>query len=673
MSILAENRLGDQPSAYLRQHANNPVHWQPWGRQALDEASRTDRPILLSVGYAACHWCHVMAHECFEDREVARVMNRLFVNVKVDREERPDIDQIYMAALTAMGEQGGWPLTMFLTPEGQPFWGGTYFPKHPRYGRPGFIDVLHAIHRTWIADKESINHNVAALSSHVAARLAGTASPSPLDKALADRFADQVHTMMDLQEGGIRGAPKFPNAPFMDALWLSWLRTGNTAHRDAFLLSLEIMLQGGIYDHLGGGLARYSVDDRWLVPHFEKMLYDNAQVIRHAGWAYAETGNELFRSRIEETIAWLQREMRLPDGTFASSLDADSEGEEGKFYVWTAGEIDTVLPDAALFKARYDITSEGNWEGKTILNRLQSRALGSTEEERALAADRERLLAAREERVRPGRDDKALTDWNGLLIRALAEAARVFGREDWADIAKQAYRSISESMQEGRLPHSVMDGSKLFPALSTDYAAMINAALSLYQIGGDRTYIEDAQHFLAQLDRWHIAEDGGYSLSASDADDVILRIRGDQDEAVPSATSQIIEALSRLATATGEPQLHERAVAVAEHAVGRIGNLAYGQAGIINAASLVMDPWKLVIVAPDRGHPIVAQANRIPDPRRIDMVLPMGSDPVEAALPQGIIPDMAKPAAYLCRGLICLPPVETAEELRVLLTERRSH
>ncbi|GAB1580241.1 thioredoxin domain-containing protein [Phyllobacterium phragmitis] len=670
MPILAENRLSDQPSAYLRQHADNPVHWQPWGREALDEARRTGRPILLSVGYAACHWCHVMAHECFEDREVARVMNDLFVNVKVDREERPDIDQIYMAALTAIGEQGGWPLTMFLTPEGQPFWGGTYFPKHARYGRPGFIDVLHAIHRTWIADKESINHNVAALSSHIAQRLAATASPSPLDRALSDRFADQVHSMMDLQHGGIRGAPKFPNAPFMDALWLSWLRNGNVAHRDAFLLSLEIMLQGGIYDHLGGGLARYSVDDRWLVPHFEKMLYDNAQMLRHASWAYAETGHPLFRTRIEETIAWLQREMHLPNGTFASSLDADSEGEEGKFYLWTAEEIDAVLPDASLFKTRYDVAPEGNWEGKTILNRLRSRQPDSAEEETALKAGREKLLAIREKRVRPGRDDKALTDWNGLLIRALAEAARVFEREDWADIAKQAYRSISESMREGRPPHSVMDGAKLFPALSTDYAAMINAALSLYQIDGDKTYIEDAQHFLAQLDDWHLAEDGGYSLSASDADDLILRIRGDQDEAVPSATSQIIEALTRLGIAAGEQQLQERAVAVAEHAIGRIRNLAYGQAGIINAASLVMDPWKLVIVAPDRNHLLVAEANRIPDPRRVDVVMPVGNDPAEAGLPQDILPDMTKPAAYLCRGLVCLPPVETAEELHALLVEK---
>ncbi|PRD44369.1 thioredoxin domain-containing protein [Phyllobacterium phragmitis] len=670
MTLLAENRLGEQSSAYLRQHADNPVHWQPWGKQALDEAKRTDRPVLLSVGYAACHWCHVMAHECFEDDEVAEIMNRLFVNVKVDREERPDIDQIYMAALTAMGEQGGWPLTMFLTPEGQPFWGGTYFPKQARYGRPGFIDVLHSIRRVWEQDKESINHNVAALSAHIATRLAGTASASLLDKAVSDRFVDQVYSMMDLHNGGLRGAPKFPNAPFMDALWLSWLRNGNTAHRDAFILSLEIMLQGGIYDHLGGGLARYSVDERWLAPHFEKMLYDNAQMIRHASWAHAQTDNPLFRRRIEDTVAWLIREMRLPNDTFASSLDADSEGEEGKFYVWSADQISAILPDAQSFNAQYDVTPRGNWEGKTILNRLKSRASDNLDEERALETDRQKLLAEREKRIRPGRDDKALTDWNGLLIRALAEAAGVLDRPDWADIARKAYRSISESMREGRLPHSVMGESRLYPALSTDYAAMINAALSLYQVDYDKAYIDDAMHFLAQLDRWHIADDGGYNLSASDTDDVILRIRGDQDEAIPSATSQIIEALIRLATATGEEYLRERAVAVAEHALGRIKNLHYGQAGILNAASLAIDPWKLVIVAPDGDYPLVAEANRIPDPRRTDLLIPIGNDPAAVTLPQGLIPDTKKPAAYLCRGLVCLPPVETAEELRALLTER---
>ncbi len=403
------NLLGYESSPYLRQHAANPVHWRPWGKRALDEARETGKPILLSVGYAACHWCHVMAHECFEDAEVAALMNDLYVNVKVDREERPDIDQIYMAALGAMGQQGGWPLTMFLTPEAKPFWGGTYFPKHSKYGRPGFLDVLPSINSAWLQDRTRVEQNVRLITNHVSGRLNAQAESTPIDKDLFDQFAADVYSLIDLSKGGLSGAPKFPNAPFMDTLWLSLLRNGDIAHRDAFLTSLKTMLQGGIYDHLGGGLSRYSVDDNWLVPHFEKMLYDNAQLIRHATYAYGRTQDELLRNRIEETVGWLQREM-LIDGRFASSLDADSEGEEGRFYVWEAAQIPDE-PELQTFRQVYDVHEEGNWEGKTILNRLHALDSLDADVERQLAGARQRLFSIRENRVRPGRDDKALTDW----------------------------------------------------------------------------------------------------------------------------------------------------------------------------------------------------------------------------------------------------------------------
>jgi uncharacterized protein YyaL (SSP411 family) len=659
------NLLGHESSPYLRQHADNPVYWRPWGKAALDEAQLTGKPILLSVGYAACHWCHVMAHECFEDTEVAALMNALYVNIKVDREERPDIDQIYMAALAAMGEQGGWPLTMFLTPEAKPFWGGTYFPKQSRYGRPGFVDVLQSIARVWNEDRGRVEQNVEALTTHVGARLDAKAEASPLDQRLFDQFSENIHGMIDRAKGGLSGAPKFPNAPFMDTLWLSWLRTAEKNHRDAFLLSLKIMLQGGIYDHLGGGLSRYSVDDAWLVPHFEKMLYDNAQFIRHATYAYAETGDDLFRIRIEETAAWLQREM-LVEGRFASSLDADSEGEEGRFYVWSSDELPGE-PEFELFRRVYDVSEQGNWEGKTILNRLHTLEALDAGRERQLWQARQELFAIRETRIRPGRDDKALTDWNGLMIRSLAEAARAFERKDWLDLALTSYRSICDSMVDGRLPHSVLGNSRLFPGLSSDYAAMINAAISCNQATQDAAFVQDARHWLAMLDKWHTTEDGNYALSASDSTDVIVRVRGDQDEAIPSATGQIIEAISRLAAVTADERLRQHAERIAENALGRVLQQRYGQAGVLNSASLLLEPMKLVLVTPDRDHPLMQSARRHPDPRRVDIWIPFNKGKKVELVPGGGEVIIKKPAAYLCRGLVCLAPVETAKALEALL------
>ncbi|QND51202.1 thioredoxin domain-containing protein [Phyllobacterium sp. 628] len=661
------NLLGQESSPYLRQHADNPVHWRPWGKQALQEAQETGKPILLSVGYAACHWCHVMAHECFEDQEVADLMNAHYVNIKVDREERPDIDQIYMAALGAMGEQGGWPLTMFLTPEAKPFWGGTYFPKHSRYGRPGFIDVLQSISKVWGEDRPRVEQNVDALTNHISARLDAKASPVQLDKHLFDQFAANIYNMIDLHKGGLSGAPKFPNAPFMDTLWLSWLRTGNSQHRDAFIKSLRTMLQGGIYDHLGGGLSRYSVDDTWLVPHFEKMLYDNAQFIRHAIFAYAETGDDLFRIRIEETIDWLRREMLVNNGRFASSLDADSEGEEGRFYVWSASEIPE-SSDFITFRSIYDVTEAGNWETKNILNRLTSPETFAANTEAELLSARQLLFQQREKRIRPGRDDKSLTDWNGFMIRALAEASRVFGRREWLDLGVASYRSISESMVDSRLPHSVLDQSRLFPGLSSDYASMINAALSLYEATHDKSFLQDARHWLRMLEQWHGTGDGNLALSASDSANVIIRVRGDQDEAIPSATGQIIEAITRLATATGDHVLQQQVEQLAENALGRVLEQRYGQAGILNSASLLLEPLKLVLVTSDRNDPLVIAANSNPDPRRIDLWIKFeeGSSAIEL-IPGGGVLTIKKPAAYLCRGLVCLAPVETAAALTALL------
>ena len=670
--LQSKNLLQEEGSPYLRQHGDNPVHWRPWSSAALAEAGRLDRPILLSVGYAACHWCHVMAHESFENDEVAEVMNRLFVNIKVDREERPDIDQIYMAALASMGEQGGWPLTMFLTPDAKPFWGGTYFPRKPRYGRPGFVQVLNAVDAAWRGKRASILQSATELSRHVGQRLGNTAPAGEITPQALETLAQGINGMIDRELGGLRGAPKFPNAPFMQTLWLSWLKSGDQDRRGAVIESLEHMLSGGIYDHVGGGLARYSTDAHWLVPHFEKMLYDNAQLIRQLNWAYAATGKDLFRIRIEDTVDWLLREMRLPVGTFASSLDADSEGEEGLFYTWTRTGIETVLgDDSPIFFKYLTITKPQSWEGDPIIHQTSGQAEKSVEDRQVVAALTSRLLFEREKRIRPGRDDKALTDWNGLLITALAETGRSLGRRDWIDVAAKAFSAIVASAENGRLPHSSLGDRRLYPALSSDYAAMINAAVALFEATGDGSYVNHASSFLDALDSWHADTDKtGYFLTASDSADVPLRIRGDVDEAIPSATSQIIEAMVRLASATGDIEMQERAWSVAAHAAGRIQSQQFGQAGIVNACALALEPSKLIVVEDPARPTLVSVANRNPDPRRVDIFLPIGGDASQAKLPGNELPDMKKAGAYLCTGLICLPVITDTSKLEEALRRR---
>src|SRR5579863_1385321 len=454
-SPVSENRLAHETSPYLLQHKDNPVAWWAWGPEALAEAKQTNKPILLSVGYAACHWCHVMAHESFEDRDTAAVMNELFVNIKVDREERPDIDQIYMAALHALGEHGGWPLTMFLTPAGEPIWGGTYFPKTSRYGKPAFVGVLREIARIFREEPTKIEHNRTALMQRLEA-VARPAGNVTLGRAELDNAARQLGGLIDPVNGGTRGAPKFPQAALFELLWRAGSRTGETRYFAAVDITLDHICEGGIYDHLGGGFSRYSVDERWLVPHFEKMLYDNAQLLELLAIAHARSGKPLYRQRAQETVAWIVREMTTGEGAFSASLDADSEGEEGKFYVWSCAEVLNALgtEDGEFLARHYDVTPQGNFEGHNILNRLRPLPRSSDDDAR-LAALRAKLLAVRATRVRPGLDDKMLADWNGLMIAALANASLMLAEPSWLEMAQRAFSFIARTMTRGdRLGHS---------------------------------------------------------------------------------------------------------------------------------------------------------------------------------------------------------------------------
>ncbi len=485
-----ENLLRHETSPYLLQHADNPVHWRPWGQAALAEARAANKPILLSVGYAACHWCHVMAHESFEDPATATLMNELYVNIKVDREERPDIDHLYMSALHVLGEQGGWPLTMFLAPDGSPFWGGTYFPPEPRWGRPSFRQVLRGVADTYSSDGERVAHNTKALRQALSALSAASPGPMPVPTDL-DRVAGAFLSLTDPIHGGLRGAPKFPNTPIYRFLWQDDFRTSRRAGRDATHLMLQRMSEGGIYDHLGGGYARYSTDEVWLVPHFEKMLYDNAQLLELLALAHADRPDPLYAERAAETVGWLTRDMTAASANgraaFAAAEDADSEGVEGKFYVWSEAEVVRVLGLAAPgFMAAYDVTEPGNWEETNILRRIAPR--GDADQEARLAAARAALFAAREKRVRPGRDDKVLADWNGLAIAALARAGVVFGRPDWVGLAETALDFVLDQMAapDGRIRHAWRLGRVAEPCMIEDQAAIARAALALFEATGTR-------------------------------------------------------------------------------------------------------------------------------------------------------------------------------------------
>jgi uncharacterized protein YyaL (SSP411 family) len=656
---MPENRLARETSPYLIQHKDNPVDWWPWGPDALAEAKRSGKPILLSVGYAACHWCHVMAHESFEDAETAAVMNDLFVNIKVDREERPEIDEIYMNSLHLLGEQGGWPLTMFLTPQGEPVWGGTYFPKESRYGRPAFVDVLREVSRVFREEPEKVDNNRKAIVARLASSTRTAARPS-IGAAELDQLSKRFGNLFDTTYGGLRGAPKFPQSSILELLWRAGERTGDAGYFETVTHTLQQMSEGGIYDHLGGGFSRYSVDERWLVPHFEKMLYDNAQLLELLALAHAHTGRALFRDRAVETVGWLDREMTTPGAAFASSLDADSEGEEGKFYVWSLAQVERVLgkDDAAFFASHYDVTLGGNFESHNILNRLAGVAR-SDADERRLAELRISLLDARSNRMRPGLDDKVLADWNGLMIAALANAGSLLGEPAWIDRAARAFAFISSSMTKGdRLGHSWRDGRLVFPGLSSDFAAMIRAAIALHQATGKREYLDSAVAWTAALERHHAdAKGGGYFLTSDDAEGLIVRLSLTRDDATPNPNALMAQNLVRLALLAGDETHRERADRVMDGLLPLAAENLFGHAALLNALDLRL-----------RHREVVATGLRADDFAQaalslsfLDRTILRAQDP--AAVPAGH-PARAKidaaprdGAAFICIGERCSLPI----------------
>ena len=672
------NTLNTETSPYLLQHRDNPVHWQPWGPAALTMAMDLDKPILLSVGYAACHWCHVMAHESFENTEIAALMNKMFINIKVDREERPDIDTIYMTALHLLGQQGGWPLTMFLTPEGEPFWGGTYFPPEARWGRPGFPAVLKQIHHIYYAENDKVQTKKKLLIT----ALTEMSTPIGADNTVVpdltidtlNQAADHILEQVDGTDGGLRGSPKFPQSAIFSLLWRTYVRTGEVQFRNAVTVTLDRMCQGGIYDHVGGGFARYSTDAVWLVPHFEKMLYDNALLIELLTDAWRDSKSALYAARIRETIDWIAREMITENGAFAASLDADTEGEEGKFYVWSEAEIDDVLgPSAHAFKLAYGVTAAGNWNGKTILNRSGRPQFLDDSNENNLAANCRLLLQERDKRIRPSWDDKVLTDWNGLMIAALAQASMAFDEETWMALAETAFLAIVQNMSiDGRLRHSYRAGQAKHSALLDDYSNMIRAAISLYEATFKPMYLDTAEAWIESVEiHYRDHDNGGYFYSADDAEALITRTRTVVDSAIPAGNGVMAHVLAKLFHLTGNDRYRADATACLRAFAAEAHSNVLAVPTLLNAFDLLTNATQVVIIGHaqlDATQDLTRQVFHASVPNLAFLKLETTDElpPTHPAAGKMQIED--RPTAYVCMGTVCSQPITGVDELSEALS-----
>ena len=669
------NRLAHETSPYLLQHADNPVDWYPWGPEALERSQREDRPILLSIGYAACHWCHVMEHESFEDEETARLMNDLFVNIKVDREERPDLDGIYMQAVQAMTGHGGWPMTVFLTPETVPFYAGTYYPKEEdRPGIPSFTRVLQSISDAYRNRKTDVAKTVTQVRELFAMANQPLRSTGALGEPLLERAFQGLAKQFDEREGGFGGAPKFPAAMALDYTLRHWGRTRAAIPLAIVTHSFRKMARGGIYDQVGGGFARYAVDDMWLVPHFEKMLYDNALLARLGVHLWQATKDGETRRVTEETLDWALREMRSPEGGFYSSFDADSEGHEGKFYVWTEEEIDRLLgDDASLVKAYWGVTPHGNFEGKNILHVPHDPAdvamrNGVTQDHLAAMIVRARatLYEARARRVWPGRDEKVLASWNGLMLRALAEAARAFGNERYRAAAIETgmfvFRALVRTDAHGaRVMRSTKDGVTKTAGFLEDYAALGLAALALYELTFDSLWLDRALALGEAAVHWFWDDDAGTLFDTpSDHEQLITRPRDVTDNATPSGASLACDLLVRLSELTADADMRRRATHILETQTEPMARYpaAFGHAlGV--ADMLVRGAVELVLVG-DPTTPAFRALERAAVEQYVPSLVVAGGTPGSGAT-IALLADRplhaGLPTAYVCRHYTCGAPV----------------
>jgi uncharacterized protein YyaL (SSP411 family) len=669
------NALAGETSPYLLQHAHNPVQWHPWNQESLAKAKAEDKPILLSIGYSACHWCHVMERESFENEEIAGLMNENFINIKVDREERPDIDSIYMTVVQMMTGRGGWPMTVFLTPDQEPFYCGTYFPPDDLHGMPGFRRVLISIAKAFQEKRQAVESDAKTIAGELRKSDLTPDKKEALDHEALDKALQDVQSNFDSQNGGFGAAPKFPPSMALDCLMRSYRRKKEKHVLDMIELTLFKMATGGVYDQAGGGFHRYSVDAQWLVPHFEKMLYDNALLSRAYLHAYLLTGNHFYRRISEEILDYVAREMTSPEGAFYSSQDADSEGQEGAFFLWTIKEVESILgkDDAELFCRYFRMTPEGNFEGKTILSIPRpagwiARMNNITEEKllEIIQRGRKLLFEAREKRVKPGRDEKALTSWNGLMLRSFAEAANSLDRDDYRNIAiRNADFLVSAMYHDGRLFRSYKDGRARFNAYLEDYACLMDGLISTYEATFDLRWIEDAKALAESMaSKFWDPQGGGFYFTSDDHEPLIHRPKELYDNATPSGNSTAAYAFLRLSKLTGDDQWMRYSTSILQSTANHMLQHPSAFPNMLCALDFFHSKFKEVAIIGDAGEPetqaLLNKVFRAYCPNKVVACGKGGSLFLLKDRPQ----INGRATAYVCQDFTCGLPITSADDLQ---------
>jgi len=669
---MSRNQLDQETSPYLLLHKDNPVHWRAWGPEALDEAQTTGKPILLSIGFTACHWCHVMNDESFKDPEIAALMNELFVNIKVDREERPDIDQIYQAAANALGHGGGWPLTMFLTPNAEPYFAAAYLPKDERNGQAPYKRVLVDVANRYKEQTDNVTQAVARVQQSYALLWARDLR-AQLDGPILDQVAIHVGQRFDLFYGGLLGVQKFPVPGLVEMLWRGYMRTGLIHFATLVQATLDHACLGGVFDHVGGGFSRHSADERWLVPHFEKMLYDNALLVDIMTLVWQHNRPPLYRARIEETIEWVLRDMTV-EQAFAASIDADSEGEPGKYYVWSEAEIDAALVGtfAQRFKEVYGVTRDGNYQGRNVLQRTGKPYPLPDADEALLRKQRELLFAARQKRTAPMRDDKILADWNGMMIAALANAGVVFRNAKWLTAAIRAFDFVVKAMGDGdRLYHSWREGKRGHTGFSDDYAHMARAAFVLFEATADRRYLVQAEKWVRVLNEhfWD-SQLGGYFFTPDDSDPLIVRSRLVFDQNTPCANGIMVALLGRLYFVTADQAYRDRCNALIQSFSAEVNRVAISMGSFLNSLEVAALGQAVVIIGPannPKTHELISAVRGRSLPNLTLIIADPGQPMPEGHAAAGKGMQNGQPTAYICQRTTVTSPITNPVTLSQML------
>ena len=677
------NRLIHETSPYLLQHAHNPVDWYPWSEEAFEKAKKENKPVLLSIGYSACHWCHVMERESFENEKIAALMNELFVNIKVDREERPDLDEIYMNAVQMLTGRGGWPMTMFLTPEGKPFYGGTYFPPEDRQGMPGFPRILQGVAQAYRERPADVEKSVAQILETLHHMAESQPSEKDFAPGIIAESCEKIARAYDSENGGLGQAPKFPNPGVYELFLRYYSESGDERYLTMVAQTLSKMAQGGIYDHVGGGFHRYSVDAKWLVPHFEKMLYDNAQLLRIYSQAYVITGEPLYKTVVEESAGYLLREMHQPEGGFYSTQDADSEGEEGKFFVWTLAEIDALLgaEDGEVFARMYDVTEEGNFEEKNILHPILTVDQASkffrkekSEIEALIARTKEKLFTAREKRIKPFRDEKIIAAWNGLLLSGLAEAIKITGASSCLEASRRTVEFIFGRMfRDGYLLHVYKDGQAKLRGYLDDYAFVALGLLDLYEVLLDRSLIDRAMELAdIMLREFWDERGGGLFYTGKSHQPLISRAKPVFDASIPSGNAIAAQLLLRLYHLVGAEDYHTRAETILRSYYDAMVSQPFGFAHMLCALDQYLHPAQEIVIVGERSDArttdLIKEIHSLYLPNKAVLIFAPGES-LEKVSPLMVGKQQidGRPTAYVCQNFTCSAPVTSWAELKRLL------